>query len=242
MTSTPALGHVRALLFDFDGTLVEPSIDFRQMKRAVLAVARDFGHQPSGGGQTPVLEIIAQVHAQILRKDAVLAAQFETAAQQAVVAIEMAAAERVRAYAGVAEMLAEIERLGLRVAIVTRNCRDAVRSILERIPLRHHLLLTRDDVPYVKPDPRHLAAALDALGVLPTEAAMCGDHVMDIQAGRAVGALTVGVLPAGVGPEVFAACPPDLTLYRVTDLLGHLDPGAMRRAAGDSRREAVRNG
>lgn len=224
MNGTPSLAQVTTLLFDFDGTLVEPSIDFREMKRAVLAVARSFGQEPPDDGALPALEIIARTRALLAAQDAARGEQFEAAAQRAITAIELAAAERARPYAGVPEMLEALERLGLRVGIVTRNCREAVQIILARAPLRHHVLLTRDDVPHVKPDPRHLLAALAALGADAAHAAMCGDHVMDIQAGRAIGALTVGVLRPGEGPEVFAACPPDLILSPITDLLAHLQP------------------
>lgn len=224
MSNAPAFERITALLFDLDGTLIEPSIDFGEMKQAVLAVVHAFGQEPPDGGEPPVLEIIAQVRAQLVAQEVSLGRRFEATAQQAIRAVELAAAARVRAYEGAAEMLLEIERLGLRVGIVTRNCREAVHAILARIPLRHQALLTRDDVAYVKPDPRHLLAALAALDADAEHAAMCGDHVMDIQAGRAIGALTVGVLRPGEGPEVFAACPPDLILSHVTDLLAHLQP------------------
>jgi phosphoglycolate phosphatase len=221
------LAGIRALLFDFDGTLVEPSIDFVQMRRAVMEIVQAHGidddaQQRLGLARMHLLEIIAYVQER-LTASGMLPEPFTHQAHEAILAIEIEAAHGVSAYPGVPDLLDELAHRGLGVAIVTRNCRPAVEAILRRIPMHHDVLLTRDDVEHVKPDPRHLLAALSHLGVPGEHAAMCGDHPMDITAGKAIGARTVGVLQPGVGPEHFAAVAPDLILPCVTGLLDHLD-------------------
>jgi phosphoglycolate phosphatase len=221
------LAGIQALLFDFDGTLVEPSIDFVQMRRAVMDVVHTHGideevQERLGLMRMHLLEIIARVQEQLAASDTP-PEPFIRQAHEAILAIEIDAASRASVYSGVPEMLDELAHRGLGVAIVTRNCRPAVEAILRRTPMRHDVLLTRDDVEHVKPDPRHLLAALDQLGVAGERSAMCGDHPMDITAGKAIGAKTIGVLQAGVGPDHFAAVAPDMILHRVTDLLDHLD-------------------
>ncbi len=217
-----ALAAVETVLFDLDGTLVEPTIDFEAMNRAVRRLAQAFGLAEEQIPRLPALETIALVRRHLAEAEADSAAAFEAAAQQALVEIEVEASRRARAYEGAAEMLRALAGRGLRVGIVTRNCRLAVEEILQRNPLYYDVLLTRDDVPHVKPDPRHLLSALERLNGRPDHTAMCGDHPMDIRAGRAIGALTVGVLRPGVGAEVFAEDPPDLILARVADLLGYV--------------------
>lgn len=221
------LAGIQALLFDFDGTLVEPSIDFVQMRRAVMDVVRTHGidddaQERLGLMRTHLLEIIVHVQ-EHLAASGTPPEPFVRQAHEAILAIEIEAASRVSVYPGVPEMLDELAHRGLGVAIVTRNCRPAVEAILRRTPMRHDVLLTRDDVEHVKPDPRHLLAALEHLGVAGKCSAMCGDHPMDITAGKAIRAKTIGVLQSGVGPEHFAAVAPDMILHRVTDLLDHLD-------------------
>jgi len=142
--------------------------------------------------------------------------------RQAIVDIELEAAEGAEVFQGVPEMLQVLAERGWRVGIVTRNCRPAVERVLAKLPLHHDVLLTRDDVARAKPDPAHLLAALDALGVSAAQAAMCGDHPMDVLAGQRVGALTVGVLSPGLTPDYFLDVHPDLVVSRVTDLLAHL--------------------
>ena len=216
------LAAAKAFLFDFDGTLVEPSIDFGRMHDAVLAVAGSFGLDVEPLRGMHVLELIRRGAAELGSRGDGLSETFRDRADRAVLDIELEAAGRVQAYAGVPAMLAELGERGFGVGIVTRNARVAVDRIMARIPMHHDVLLTRDDVPQVKPDPRHLQAALQVLGVQGHDAVMVGDHVMDIDVGRCVGATTVGVLKPGFSPEYFFDAQPDLVLDRVTDLLLHV--------------------
>lgn len=213
---------VRAFLFDFDGTLVRPSIAFALMHESVRAVAHRFGMEGEPYGRIHTLELIERVGEELGCQDPNEASAFLEAAHRVVTDIEVEAADRVEAYPGVSEMLQELGARGFGVGIVTRNCRAAVEHILPRIPLHHDVFLTRDDVSYVKPDPRHLLAALEVLSTSPQQTVMCGDHPMDVVAGRRVGAHTVGVLRPGMKPEYFFDVRPDLVLPRVTDLLAYV--------------------
>jgi phosphoglycolate phosphatase len=216
----PIFSNIKAILFDFDGTLVEPTIDFATMRQAVLdVVGRYVDPAPYAGMYA--LEMIARVE-DGLRHQVAAAECFATQAQQAIWDVELEAATRANPYPGVSEFLAELGRRGLGVGIVTRNCRVAVEQILARAPLRYDVLLTRDDVPHVKPDPRHLQVALDRLGVPAAQAVMCGDHPMDVMAGQRLGARTVGVLQPGIDASYFAQVGPDLIVPHVADILAHL--------------------
>jgi phosphoglycolate phosphatase len=104
------------------------------------------------------------------------------------------------------------------VGIITRNCRVGVASVLERHPMHHEVLLTRDDVERVKPDPAHLHEALEALGVSPEAALMVGDHVTDIEVGHAAGTWTAGVLTAKTTREQFEEAGAHLILNSAADL------------------------
>ena len=218
----------RAYLFDFDGTLVEPSIDFGRMHDAVLEIAGAFGLDMGRLRGMHVLELIRRGGVELAAGSELAARSdgesqdFAAQGHRAVLDLEMEAAERVAVYDGVPGMLTELGERGLGVGIVTRNARVAVNRILARIPMHHDVLLTRDDVLHVKPDPRHLTQALQVLGVPGHEAVMTGDHVMDVEAGKRVGASTVGVLKPGCERDYFSWAEPDLVLDRVTDLLDHL--------------------
>jgi phosphoglycolate phosphatase len=221
----PRFTDVRAILFDLDGTLVESNIDFAEMKRRVLALAQSYGVDASPWAAWPTLEIIQRVIAALERRASDDAADFASFANQTIIAVEMDAATRAAPFAGVPEMLRALGAQGFAVGIVTRNCRAAVQRTLAQAPLWSRVLLTRDDVAHVKPDPRHLSAALDAMGMTGQRALMCGDHPMDIAAGRAVGAFTVGIACHAVAHDAMVQARPDLLLERVTDLPRFLAAG-----------------
>ena len=78
---------------------------------------------------------------------------------------------------------------------------------------------TRSEVARVKPHPDHLLCALERLSVEPTRAVMVGDHWMDVQAGRAAGMATVGILSAGRPADFFSREPPDLLIRELRELV-----------------------
>lgn len=233
---------VDAILFDLDGTLIEPGIDFPALNARVLGTCHAAGIDVSAWEHLPALEIIERAVEALGRTDASGAANLAIAANRAIIEIELEAAGRVAPYPGVSVMLQSLIEMGYRLGIVTRNSRQAVNAFLERWPLPYQVLLTRDDVAHVKPDPEHLEAALRALGAQGMAVLMVGDHPMDVAAGKAIGALTAAVQSDAIAIERLRQAAPDVILERVTDLMSHLetrvDKGGHRTGSGseDDRR------
>ena len=73
-------------------------------------------------------------------------------------------------------------------------------------------LHARDDVEYLKPDPRHLQANLDALGADPALSVMVGDGALDMQAGRELNMRCIGVLTGSNDTEALGAAGADEVL------------------------------
>ncbi len=213
------LADIEAVLFDFDGTLVHLNIDFGRMRADVEAILPRYGLSADNKASRYTLELIDEcAQALTTRNGGEVAAAFRRDAAAALVAIEMEAAEAAQVHPGVPELLEQLRERGIKVAIVTRNCRAAVERILAKNRLPYDALLTRDDVTAVKPDPEHLLAALRLLGVAPHRALMVGDHPMDVHAGRAVGTRTAAVLTGYSPAEQFAPEHPDLILTQIGDL------------------------
>ncbi len=202
---------VRAVVFDFDGTLAVPTLDFGVMRRAVAEAMRthlepqqrpsppdlpvmDLPVMDLPAMDLPAMEWIGHVTALLERHGRRAdAAALHADAHAAIRRVEVEAAARGSLFPFTRPMLAALAAMGVPVAIVTRNCPEAVRAVFPDVDALCPCLLTRDDVPSVKPDPDHLLRALGVLGRAPGEALMVGDHPMDIVTGHRAGTLTAGV-------------------------------------------------
>lgn len=108
--------------------------------------------------------------------------------------------------AGAVETVLQLERRGLRLALVTSS--SGPLPFLDRWGIRgcFSAIVGREDVRRIKPDPEAVALALDRIGLAPAEAISVGDTPLDVLAGRRAGVRTVGVLTgAGTAEQLRAA-------------------------------------
>ena len=199
--------RLHAVLFDLDGTLVETHIDFPAMTAAMQALARDWDVPESVTDGKDILGLVDAADADVQKRggdgDALRRAAFAD-----LQAREIDGCANPTLLPGTRELLSVLVGRGVKVGIVTRNCRTVSAQLLARFALPHHLLLSRDDVALSKPNPEHLWDALRLLGEEAEHAAMVGDHWMDMEAGvRAGCAATLGVLGRN-DADWFAPCPP----------------------------------
>lgn len=156
-----------AVLFDMDGTLTEPMLDFPRIKRDM------------GIGDDSILEALAAMNdADRARAEAVLHRHEEEAARLS------------RLNPGCREILATLHARGIGVALITRNSRQSVQTLLATHGLAIDVLISREDAP-PKPDPEPLYLACRKLDVAPGETWMVGDGEFDVRAGLNAGARTV---------------------------------------------------
>jgi len=213
---TGNLDKIDTVLFDFDGTLVKISIDFAEMKRMVLLLGEEYGVSP--GQDLYVLESVEDIFISLMRRDEAIADAFKCQAEEIIVNIEMEAAENSIMFPGADNVLKELKNRGIKTAIVTRNCKKAVVRASEMAGFIYDLLLTRDDVQKVKPDPVHLLDALNLLNSNPKRAIMVGDQPMDIIAGKKAGMKTAAVLTVRPKDD-FMDISPDIIFDDVSGIL-----------------------
>ena len=211
--------HVKAMIFDFDGTLAVLNIDFGLMKGRVLDWMKGFGVAEERIKEKYLLEIIDEVYCLLVEKDDDSGAErFYQGAHRILHEVELDAAEEGRLIPGAKETLAYLRQKGIKVGIVTRNCEEAVRRVFPDINTYCDAFVSRDSVKRVKPHPDHLVSVMKALKVSEEEAVMIGDHVLDIQAGKRVGMKTVGVLTGRIKKEEFEKAGADYILGDVSEI------------------------
>lgn len=172
--------HIKAVLFDFDGTLTRSgALDFAAIRKVLGC--------PQG---VPILEFIKTLEDDRSRQ----------AAQDQLDAFELQGAKDSTPNAGALEVIAWLKRKGLAVGIITRNSRVSVLRALENFDgigaEDFDLMITRDDPPAPKPSGEGIQWAARHLGVSAAEILVVGDFIFDAQAGKAAGALTALLDPA----------------------------------------------
>lgn len=215
------------VLFDFDGTLAHLRIEFGEMRSRVRRVIAEYGVDDGKLAQFYALELAEEARGLIEAEDPVRAEQFHRRVSDLLVEIEMAAAAEGGLVPRAVETLQGLKSGGWKVGIITRNCLQAVRAIVDGTGLPYDALVTRDMVRRVKPHPDHLRAALDALGGRPERAVLVGDGPIDMIAGNEAGvALVVGVLTGTGDREGLLRAGAACVIDSVADLRAVLDTHA----------------
>ena len=196
-------GRIKAVIFDFDGTLAILNIDFSLMRERVFDLMRHHGIEEEVIMEKYLLEVIEEVYQIMWGKNPSGAEAFYQESHKILHEVEMEAAKEGRLIPGTKASLKKLRRRGIRVAIITRNCEDAVRKVFPDINDYCDVFVSRDSVKKVKPHPDHLTYVMKKLKISYEEAVMVGDHLIDIQTGRRVGMKTVGVLTGRTKKEEF---------------------------------------
>jgi phosphoglycolate phosphatase len=211
-----------AMLFDFDGTLAVLNLDFAAMRQGVLELAVTYALPVETLQTMYVLEMIDHGAGLLRQQHPGRAEAFYRAAHQILQDIEIAAAQYSALLPRIEELLEALQQRQVGVGIVTRNCAAAVYRIFPQLETHCQALLARDHVTQVKPHPGHLQAALARLGSSPARTIMVGDGVLDIQAGKALGMFSVGVLSGETPRDKLVAQGADLILASAAELLQYL--------------------
>jgi len=169
-------GSFEGVIFDMDGTLIEPLLDFG-------AIRRDLGIAPDEG----ILEAIQALPPERSKQ-----------AAARLLGRELAAARSAALLPGTTQTLSAIRAAGLKTALLTRNAAEAMQIVLERFKLEFDLAWSREDGP-IKPEPVGVLAACRTLGIQPARTVCVGDYHYDLVAANRAGAVSV-LLVQGARP------------------------------------------
>jgi phosphoglycolate phosphatase len=208
---------VQLVVFDLDGTLIDPLDDLTTAVNATLgqlqpgrpALTRDAVRVLVGQGA-------AQLVARSLEHDGVpvplaraLPVFFE--------AYGGCLLDHTRAYPGVEPALEALH--GVTLDVLTNKPGGFSRTILAGLGLARHFrrVLGGDDGPPRKPDPAGLQLLMSSAGVGPQATLLVGDSPVDVATARAAGVRVAGVT-YGLDPDGLQAAAPDILLADLREL------------------------
>ncbi|EHM10384.1 haloacid dehalogenase superfamily enzyme, subfamily IA [Thermanaerovibrio velox DSM 12556] len=153
----------KALIFDWDGVLVDSRYDFSPLRERYFGGRRVMLFEEASSLEEP------------------LRSRFLMELEE----LEVEGALRSVPVEGALEVLRFLEERGIPWGVVSRNCRKAmeVASEVSGIPLPP-VTLSRDDFKPPKPDPAPLIHAALLLGSSPWECLLLGDYIYDLLGGR----------------------------------------------------------
>lgn len=129
--------------------------------------------------------------------------------------------ELIRPVDGMSDLLAELDRAGLRLGIVSSKRTPMVQQGLRVLGLADHIdvLAGMDDTTEHKPSPAPLLFAADRLGAAPTDCVYVGDADVDVLAAKAAGMASVAVTWGAGEESVLRATEPDAVVHDTPALL-----------------------
>jgi len=181
-----------AIIFDFDGTLTRPYLDFDAIRAEI-------------GVEGLLLEAMAEMDMAARQR-----------AEEILLRHEREAAENATLQEGAAEVLAACRARGYPVGIVTRNAKPSVDLVLRNYALQVDAVRTRDDGA-IKPSPQPVLSICEEFNADPRQSWMVGDYLLDIVTGRAAGCHTVLIVSDGKRPDFAAQA--DHVIKRLPELL-----------------------
>jgi len=218
-TLTTLLASAKGVVFDFDGTLAELTIEFPPLYTRVFELSQEYNVDTTNLSELYLIEVIDEIASII---DGAEGIQFRENALEMIIAEEVAAAQSASLFPGSRELIGALKDKGKRVALVTRNCRDAVLTVYPEAIDDVDVFLPRDAVERIKPDPAHLTQALDQMEISAQHSIMVGDHPIDVTSAKAVGMESLGVLTGKVGYKDLMDAGAIFVLDRASDMIEHL--------------------
>jgi HAD superfamily hydrolase (TIGR01509 family) len=227
---------IRGVIFDIDGTLLDSndaharawqdacaefgySVDFETIRKAI------------GMGSDQLLPAVCGVDSESKEGKAISEAKEDFFKRNHL--------EKLRPFPNARELVKSMVDRGFPVAVASSAGKEELSVFLERIGIQDLLdsKTSADDIENSKPAPDVVLAALDKLGLEPSEAIMIGDTPYDIAAATKAGVATIAVRSGGWkdrdlrGAAAIYDDPSDLLnkLESSPILLSHADDGMKGR-------------
>ncbi len=202
---------VDTIIFDFDGVLVDTGRDIANAANATLnylglpTMPQTVLVSYIGGGAEMLLRRCLKEKADTLLD---LASPFFRQRYEEYCCVE------THLYPHARKVLDYYQALGKHMAIATQKNETITNTILHTLDIMSYfeLLVGPESVTHRKPHPESVLLALKKTGTVPSRAIMIGDTASDIQAGKAAGALTCGVLYGYGSREEVLGAQPDVVL------------------------------
>lgn len=208
---------VKAVIFDFDGTLAKLTLDKRRAKDDIIAIAEKYIGS-TAAKESERYYVVETIYA-IEEKCGEAAEIFRREAFQRLTELEMEGSRGKDVFPFTRSVLMSLRGRGLKLAILSRSSRVALRLAFGDVEQYVDAVSTRDNIRYVKPHPSHMQRVLTDLAIDPSEAVYVGDQCSDITTGKTANMKTIAVLTGGETKADLEAASPDHVVTDVREII-----------------------
>jgi 2-phosphoglycolate phosphatase len=185
------LKHIRAVLFDLDGTLIDSAPDLgaaadkMRIDRGLPSLPYALYRPLAGAGARGMLKVAFDMTPDH--------PDFMTMREEFFANYEAAMTVRTYVFDGVEDVIEHIQRRQMPWGVVTNKMARFTDPLTQAMPLfaSAAAIVSGDTTPHAKPHPAPLFEAANRLSVPPEACLYVGDDQRDIVAGRAAGMVTV---------------------------------------------------
>ncbi len=203
---------IKAVIFDLDGTLLDPKEFIFQAYEHTFAthglkvVGREQLRPHIGRG----LKIIYREFVPDFDYDSLITTHANFQARSL---------HLIKIFPKVLETVKKLKDKGLKLAIVTSRMKNTETSlkVAGLDPKLFDAIITADDIQNLKPNPEGTLLALKKLKVKASEAILVGDAIVDIEMGKNAGVKTVAIT-WGFGGEDISISKPDYLIKKIEEL------------------------
>jgi len=217
----------KGIVFDLDGTLIHSTIDFRKMKRNMIAVLEE-NDAPSGVLNTNMITVDILERAEQYWEEAKRAEESRVELRATMEELmnqgELEAIPLVEEIEGASQALHDLKEQGYSLAILTRSHYEYAVEALKKIGAYDcfDVVLGRGQTPRPKPYPEALNHTAELMGLNMDELLFVGDMYLDFESAINSGCDFVGVNTSGRGRNSWREEVPEVLLESVAELPDHM--------------------
>ena len=212
--------YMRVVIFDLDGTLLDGREGiFWQYEQLTKEFDGAAASRNEIAGQ--VYGTIDDIVRRLVKNTEVPFSELQKRHEE----LMIESLERCQLYEGVIELLPILRQVGVRIGAVTSSNEHTVK-LLDTLGIRHHfdVIITGHHVKQPKRHAEGILTVLEHLAIKPEDAAMVGDTISDIEAGkRANVAKTIAVTHGFSTADQLKSANPDHIIDDIPSLLDVLD-------------------
>ena len=220
-SNTPVL-EVKEVLFDFEGTLVDFQWQLQAAIEECLSALEDAGFNRQWYGVNPTYPVLYNETPDLSRKvDVIDDPRSGIAIIDSVYdKYDADAMARWNLYPDTLETMTKLKSLGFQLGLVSNVGAAALRPTLNRLGLSDYfsVIISRNEVNRLKPDPEGLLKAAAHLGVEPADVIMVGDSLDDVGAARSAGMQACYLSGGQDSRDTMRQKPADIEITRLSQL------------------------